>query len=897
MRLQIASPESWAEAIGLVAVSMFDVERKHTLNGEHAILLDGARGSAAISIAPEPLLPNPGDALSWAWSANVVHSLLVAPATRLLHYHRWDRPGDGRDLSIPERGVPSKLLALIDGPAPPEDKTVISKSIAVFRAIKDEVARRGGVPLDAVKVFNATLAAIASDQSVLARIRDSRKVNLLEAGQNLPGTDDVNLLHLVKQIDLPGLIAEFLALDPDTRLILDPKLLLRHASGVLYQEAHRVLTADRQQWLFRAAKEERPTPLARRDVHFTPPVLARLLTDEAFRLLSFEAGFELRPITFLDPACGSGEFLVEAAHYAADRRVRLVGADNSPESCEMARFVLRWIASDISSIVETDSLAQRNWKTQDGYHPDIILMNPPFASWEDMSDSMKTSVRDVLGFDHHGRPDISLAFLYKALAQVRHGGVVASVLPASFLDGHFSAKARRQIVAGGRYSVTLIGHIRDLSFFPEATVEPAFVVIKKLAVNEVDTSDTVFLEADEGCAEEAIRAFRRFKFGAGRPEGPGWRIFTERLRDRPSDDWKPSSRQARVLERLRDRPSVRRLDELFRVALGARVGNKKAFMLTAEEFEALPSSERIFFMPVADRIEGGKLLRSEYIFFPYDDAGRNMIETEPDLKRLVPRFYERHLALQRDDLLKRGSHSYKWWLLARPRTWQKNAVPRIVSKAFGRNGDFAFDEHCDYAVVQGYAWLWRKSQEQFATMGHAYVALLNSRYFEELLEVFCPKVRGGQFDLSKRHVSDIPLPDLSELAGIAKALASAGRSMASGRGRPNCEALVREAYGEIGDDTEEEFRQLAKQWKEETAHYSKMEQVISHPAYRRVIAMGERAVPLILRDLELNGGRWSHALREITKMNPATEGMRGKVQKIRDAWLKWGRENGFEWRR
>ena len=42
----------------------------------------------------------------------------------------------------------------------------------------------------------------------------------------------------------------------------------------------------------------------------------------------------------------------------------------------------------------------------------------------------------------------------------------------------------------------------------------------------------------------------------------------------------------------------------------------------------------------------------------------------------------------------------------------------------------------------------------------AYLALLNSRVFEVLLSYFCPRVQGGQFNLSKRFVSKVLLLDL-----------------------------------------------------------------------------------------------------------------------------------------
>lgn len=107
--------------------------------------------------------------------------------------------------------------------------------------------------------------------------------------------------------------------------------------------------------------------------------------------------------------------------------------------------------------------------------------------------------------------------------------------------------------------------------------------------------------------------------------------------------------------------------------------------------------------------------------------------------------------------------------------------------------------------------------------------------------------------------------------------------------------LFGNANDSAGTHLADEFRRLAQEWKTETRHCSKMEQITSHPAYRQIVEMGEPVVPLILQDLDRSGGDWFQALREITKTNPVPAESRGKVREIQAAWLKWGREHGYEW--
>jgi hypothetical protein len=59
--------------------------------------------------------------------------------------------------------------------------------------------------------------------------------------------------------------------------------------------------------------------------------------------------------------------------------------------------------------------------------------------------------------------------------------------------------------------------------------------------------------------------------------------------------------------------------------------------------------------------------------------------------------------------------------------------------------------------------------------------------------------------------------------------------------------------------------------------------------------MGEVVVPLLLRDLEINRRHWFSALAAITGANPVSEEDAGNIPRMADAWLQWGRENGYQW--
>lgn len=102
-----------------------------------------------------------------------------------------------------------------------------------------------------------------------------------------------------------------------------------------------------------------------------------------------------------------------------------------------------------------------------------------------------------------------------------------------------------------------------------------------------------------------------------------------------------------------------------------------------------------------------------------------------------------------------------------------------------------------------------------------------------------------------------------------------------------------QAQQEPTETLEQEFNELASQWRRETGMLSFIRQKAMHPAYQKIIGMGKDALPFIFRELQGPGGDWLWALESIVrpKMNPAsgTTDFKDAVA----AWLNWGRKNGY----
>ena len=90
------------------------------------------------------------------------------------------------------------------------------------------------------------------------------------------------------------------------------------------------------------------------------------------------------------------------------------------------------------------------------------------------------------------------------------------------------------------------------------------------------------------------------------------------------------------------------------------------------------------------------------------------------------------------------------------------------------------------------------------------------------------------------------------------------------------------------------FRRLSRTWKKETRFVSNVTTKAMHVAYQKIIGMGKAVVPLILADLRDNGPNdWFWALHVLTDANPIKERMAGDMQAMTEAWLGWGRREGY----
>ncbi len=167
-----------------------------------------------------------------------------------------------------------------------------------------------------------------------------------------------------------------------------------------------------------------------------------------------------KKIRILDPACGSGEFLLSALERYP--RAAVEGWEIDEELVKIAKALLP--SRKVSS---KDSLRETQFEPYD-----VIIGNPPYFEF-----SPDKTLRNAYGALLNGRPNIFGLFIKLGLDLLKEGGFLAYVVPPSMNNGAYFAKVRDYIIKHS--NIEFLEIIRDTALFPEALQMVMLLILKK----------------------------------------------------------------------------------------------------------------------------------------------------------------------------------------------------------------------------------------------------------------------------------------------------------------------------------------------------------------------------------------------------------------------------------
>jgi adenine-specific DNA-methyltransferase len=638
---QFRSVEAWRVALGLLPVPL----RETLENQERYVLLNGTSGNFCLDFigGTDPILQR-----AVAWSCDVGHYLTLIDDSIVVN--RWDKQSSAESYSC--QSVISQLHEFhrhLERTAPDRSRNIVAHVLSVFRQIRTAVGEHNN-GLKSLRVLLHLLASAATDQY---RLKDEEFAvwglaeDAAEASLEIPDATWRPLHN-----DLSG-TGRYDVLRPDFDLVL------RHASGAVFQDAHLEAQLSPNLWLpgfeIPAGVDRNATP-SETGTYFTPPALARTLAEEATADLQGVPG---RPLLLFDPACGSGELLKECLRLLKLKgypgQVRVIAWDKSPISVEMARFVLAcekraWPADRVKiEVLQNDSLsAAANWPAD----VDIVAMNPPFKAWNRMEGYEQDAVTRILGASN--KPNLAMAFARRALDILNDRGTLAMIAPNSLLEAS-SGKPVREALAE-MLTPQLIARLGDQSVFARALVDAGMYVGKRRAARMAGTA-ILWADSRPNSLNRALRALRRWRGAEVQPiNDDGFSVYGRDDVGRSGAPWIARAYEAYVsFQTVRHTRRTIPAKKVFDIKQGVRLGND-VFIIHKEYFEKLKKNERRFFRPAVMNLSlsEGKLNDNYYVFYPYTE-GLPAIETEEDLVRHAPTYYKDFLLQAKSKLAGRKS--------------------------------------------------------------------------------------------------------------------------------------------------------------------------------------------------------------------------------------------------
>ena len=736
------------EQQGLLSVPLLHCQAAEM---EHYALLNGENNNLCLDGHAEQ---NSEWYRTKAWSSG--NNTYVGFDNGKCHIFRFDRP----QIESYEKDVvfenADKFFAYLGKDTCNLENRIIPYVLRTYRQLRNEI-----------RTENSGLDSLRALLYLLAYSRDGSEVNLRDWGLT---AKDEDIIHLIDRNKWNMIAEGFMrgVLFADKWLKPDIDLILRHSAGKLFEEANYIAYLPSQLTLFPDEKIRYSSATAQDGAYFTPSYIARSIVEEALRHSKFR---DKERLTIFDPACGASGFLVEALRQLRkeqyNRPLRVIGWDKAATAVIISRFVLdfekqEWGDLLSCEIMQLDSLAEENVWPQD---VDIVLMNPPFLSWDkmkglpDLREQVNAIVPDI------PKANLSAAFLAKASESVAQGGILGAVLPTRLLNDQNYEQLRNRFMED--MNLKLIGGLGSYVFENVLTYTSMLVAVKECEANAAIT--VLWTDNVAGAAGEGLKALRKHRYTNALMESENYSVYEHYIspeqRTWRIDNYKNLALKRRLNEAA-DRGLMRKVLDLFDIQQGVRTGDNKTFVVSKEFVCSLPEKERKYFRPSSDNlaIDMGHLYEINYLFYPYT-KGLEPIENEDSLRSLLPQTYQHLLLPSKYKLSERSSlrGSPRWWDLSEHRVYLEEKNPKLISTEFGHAGSFAIDYSGDYVVQRGYIWSLKSTkftpQYKYA---EAYLAFFTSSYMNVLLGFYGERLAGAEvYRMGASYVRNVLLPDLS----------------------------------------------------------------------------------------------------------------------------------------
>jgi len=526
-------------------------------------------------------------------------------------------------------------------------------------------------------------------------------------------------------------------------------------------------------------------------IYYTPKYIVDYIVNQTVRDKAHGKKYEeILKLKVLDPACGSGSFLIRAYDvlveeaerslkrpltYAEKKRLMLsciYGVDLDERAREIAKLNLSlrlaargeklpMLADNIrlgNSLIDDATIAgfkAFHWEHEfkeimeaGGF--DVIIGNPPYIRIQTLDKKEVEWFKQRHVAAGKGNYDIYVLFVEKALQLLSQEGRLGFILPHKFFNAKYGEGLRR-VIAEGKHLSEIV-HFSDQQVFKGATTYTCLLFLDKRPKRKFTFKKVKDLEAwrekgdaEEGKIETSKTTAKEWNFVVGgeaelKSKLDAWPIKLKDIAERIGQGIRTSANEVYVLDVIE-----RRTDNLL---VKSRI-NPDVFEVEVRAVSNFLQGREI---KSYDILDSGKV-----VIMPYEIKEKQAILLSPLRIKKEYSFLWNYLEKHKKYLEKRENNRFRgssWYMFGRQQNIDLMLLPKILVPDIADRAAFAFDENGKYAFTSGYG----ITLEEDVKESMKYIlGLLNSRLLNFYIKHISTPLRGGFFRYFRQYLSQLPI--------------------------------------------------------------------------------------------------------------------------------------------
>ena len=535
-------------------------------------------------------------------------------------------------------------------------------------------------------------------------------------------------------------------------------------------------------------------------IYYTPTYIVDYIVKNTVGELLKDKKVNPTKIKILDPACGSGSFLIKAydyltehiinkdddsvqhrldeqGHYSVKTEIlknNIYGVDLDQKAVEITKLNLLLKAAEKNrklpkevdlhimhgnSLIDDESVAGSSaFRWEDDFKEgtfDVIIGNPPYIRIQALEE------KDVNFFNSTYRAatknyDIYALFVEKGFSLLKEGGFLGFILPSKFFNTDYG-EGLRKVISDNKLLYKIVD-FKDFQVFDGATTYTCLLFLKKGNNKKFE-----YLELSDKEDLPLSRTMLQFKFKKSNQEQP-----------LGGDNWNFVSNDFKSIINKLNKVELRLKDFSDNIFQGIITGADKIFIVIKKDKSKFYSEqtnkdyqfEEELLHPL---LKGSKHIRrykidnsEKYVIFPYRINGDKALPIEEnELKSKYPLihnyFLENKPSLQKRDGGKMKGDS--WYLFSRNQNLTRFDKEKIMTPCIAKNPSFTFDSKKDFFFVGsggGGGGAYGINLKD-SSLNYSILAILNSKLTFFFIKQTSSEFSGGFYAFNRQYIENIPI--------------------------------------------------------------------------------------------------------------------------------------------